>query len=133
MKRKLLPNQKKNYKELQKRLNGYTRKIIPIFSTLALEASKIAVSVDYGTEGMFRFSDFPKTSKKVNKLFNYFFGNIQALIYSGISEEWKNSNEIQDLLARRVLKSFTRQIGRKKKKHILKLTMLQKKRSKKDP
>lgn len=116
MKRKLLPNQKKNYKELQKRLNGYTRKIIPIFSTLALEASKIAVSVDYDTEGMFRFSDFPKTGKKVNKLFNYFFGNIQALIYSGISEEWKNSNEIQDLLARRVLKSFTRQIGEKKEK-----------------
>lgn len=116
MKRKLLPNQKKNYKELQKRLNGYTRKIIPIFSTLALEASKIAVSVDYDTEGMFRFSDFPKTEKKVNRLFNYFFGNIQALIYSGISEEWKNSNEIQDLLARRVLKSFTRQIGEKKEK-----------------
>ena len=47
MKKPKLPNQKKAYKDLGKRLNAYTRKIISIYETLAKESAKIATSTDF--------------------------------------------------------------------------------------
>lgn len=116
MKKPKLPNQKKAYKDLAKRLNGYTKKILVIYGTLAKEASKIATSTDYDGDGEFSFADYPKTEKKVNALLDYYSNNMQALVYSGISDEWKNSNTLQDLLAKRVIKSFVRKIGENKEK-----------------
>ena len=111
-----LPNQKKAYKSLSKRLNGYTKKILTIYSTLAKEASRIATSTNYDGDGEFSFADYPRTSKKVNAMLDYYSNNMQALVYSGISDEWKNSNTLQDLLAKRVIRSFSRKIGETKQK-----------------
>ncbi len=111
-----LPNQKKAYKDLSKRLNGYTKKILAIYATLAKEATKIATSTDYNGDGEFSFADYPRTAKKVDALMDYYSNNMQALVYSGISDEWKNSNTLQDLLAKRVIKTFTRKIGEAKQK-----------------
>lgn len=116
MKKPKLPNQKKAYKDLAKRLNGYTKKILVIYGTLAKEASKIATSTDYDGDGEFSFADYPKTEKKMNALLDYYSNNMQALVYSGISDEWKNSNTLQDLLAKRVIKSFVRKVGENKEK-----------------
>ena len=57
MKKPKLPNQKKAYKDLGKRLNAYTRKIISIYETLAKESSKIATSTDFDGDGEFSFDD----------------------------------------------------------------------------
>lgn len=87
-----IPNQKKAYRDLGKRLNGYTKKILSIYAELAKEASKIALSTNFNGEGEFSFASFPRTSKKVESLLDYYSNNMQALVYSGISSEWKNSN-----------------------------------------
>lgn len=109
-----LPNQKKAYKDLAKRLNGYTKKVLTIYAVLAKESAKIATSTGYDGDGEFSFADYPRTAKKVEALLNYYSDNMQSLIYSGISEEWKNSNILQDLLAKRVIKAFSRKIGEAK-------------------
>ena len=116
MKKPKLPNQKKAYKDLGKRLNAYTRKIISIYETLAKESAKIATSTDFDGDGEFSFDDYPRTEKKVNALLDYYSNNMQALVYNGISDEWKNSNTLQDLLAKRVIGSFTRKIADAKQK-----------------
>ena len=103
-----LPNQKKAYKDLSKRLNTYTRKVLAIYEVLSKESAKIATSTDYDGDGEFSFADYPKTSKKVDALLDYYYNNMRALVYSGISNEWKNSDTLQDLLAKRVIKTFTR-------------------------
>lgn len=116
MKKPKLPNQKKAYKDLGKRLNAYTRKIISIYETLAKESAKIATSTDFDGDGEFSFDDFPRTERKVNALLDYYSNNMQALVYNGISDEWKNSNTLQDLLAKRVIGTFTRKIADAKQK-----------------
>ncbi len=116
MKSKNLPNQKKAYKDLSKRLNGYTRKILAIYEALAKESAKIATSTNFDGDGEFYFSNYPRTSKRVDALLDYYSNNMQALVYSGISEEWKNSNTLQDLLAKRIIRGFTRKIGGTKEK-----------------
>lgn len=116
MKKPKLPNQKKAYKDLGKRLNAYTRKVISIYETLAKESAKIATSTDFDGDGEFSFDDYPRTEKKVNALLDYYSNNMQTLVYSGISDEWKNSNTLQDLLAKRVIGTFTRKIADAKQK-----------------
>lgn len=111
-----LPNQKKAYKDLSKRLNGYTKKILAIYAVLAKESARIATSTNYDGDGEFSFADYPRTSKKVNAMLDYYSNNMQALVYSGISDEWKNSNTLQDLLAKRIIRSFSRKIGETKQK-----------------
>lgn len=116
MKKPKLPNQKKAYKDLGKRLNAYTRKIISIYETLAKESAKIATSTDFDGDGEFSFGDYPRTEKKVNALLDYYSNNMHTLVYNGISDEWKNSNTLQDLLAKRVIGTFTRKIADAKQK-----------------
>ena len=82
MKKPKLPNQKKAYKDLGKRLNAYTRKIISIYETLAKESVKIATSTDFDGAGRVLFDDYPRTEKKVNALLNYYSNNMQALVYN---------------------------------------------------
>lgn len=111
-----LPNQKKAYKDLSKRLNTYTRKILAIYDVLSKESAKIATSTDYDGDGEFSFADYPRTSKKVNAMLDYYYNNMRALVYSGISNEWKKSDTLQDLLTKKVIRTFTRKIGEVKKK-----------------
>lgn len=119
MSRRTIPNQRKSYKDLNKRLNGYTRKILAIYSVLAYEGALYALENGYNGDVEFHFSNYPKTKKKANSLFQNFRDNMQALIYSGISAEWKHSNTFQDLLANKILKSFTRTIdGRIRKRYF---------------
>lgn len=116
MSRRSVPNQRKAYKDLNKRLNGYTRKIVAIYSMLAYESALYAIENGYDGDGEFHFSDYPKTKKKANTMFQNFRNNMQALIYSGISNEWKRSNAFQDQLANGVIKTFKRTINEEKRK-----------------
>lgn len=83
-------------------------KVLAIYAMLAKEAADIAISVRYDGSDEFSFANYPKTKRRVKALLNFYFNNMQMLVYSGISDEWENSNVFQDLLVRRVLQAYTK-------------------------
>lgn len=111
-----IPNQKRKYQELNSRLDRYVALVEQIYDALNLEAGRIVGITDYSMDksGIFHFSDYPQTRKRINDLQARFVSDIQAIIYRGTSEEWKNSNEVQDLMADKVLKTYTAVIDREK-------------------
>lgn len=100
------PNQKNRYRQLNKRLAGYVLLVEQIYDELNLEAAQIALSTGYDGSKPFHFKDYPKTRDRVNKLKKKFVEELHAVIYRGTSDEWKQSNLVQDLLADRVLKAY---------------------------
>lgn len=111
------PNQKNKYRELNKRLAKYVFLVEQIYEQLNLEAAKIAVSTGYqGGDKPFRFGDYPNAKNRVNKLKKQFVEDMGTLIYRGTSDEWKESNLVQDLLADKVLKTYNAQIDGKRRK-----------------
>lgn len=114
-----IPNQKRKYQELNTRLNKYVSLVEQIFDTLNLEAAKIACTTDYDADGnsTFKFTDYPQTRKRVQDLQAQFVNDISAVIYRGTSEEWKNSNVVQDMLAKKVLGAYDAQVGGEKNLH----------------
>ena len=107
------PNQKHKYVELNKRLAKYVALIEGIYEQLNLEAAKlVSNSTDYnaGVEKPFRWSDYPQTRKRIADIQRQFVKDIQAVIMRGTSEEWKNSNEVQDLLVNAVLRAYDAQV-----------------------
>ena len=110
------PNQKRKYGELNKRLAKYVMLVESIYEDLNLEAAKIVGITDFtiDSDRPFMWSDYPQTRKRIRDLQERFVEDIGAVIYSGTSEEWKNSNEVQDLLANKVLQTYGATIGKKK-------------------
>nr|DAE23344.1 MAG TPA: ADP-ribosyltransferase exoenzyme [Myoviridae sp. ctcPl3] len=113
-----VPNQKKKYRELNARLNKYIALVEQIYDTLNLEAAKLVGITDYSAnnEKAFQFSDYPQTKKRINDIQAQFVEDIGSVIYSGTSKEWQNSNEVQDLLANKILKAYNAQVDKKKYK-----------------
>lgn len=114
-----IQSQKKKYKELEARLGKYIALIEGIYDTLNLEAAKAVGRTGYmpGTGEPFKWSDYPQTKKQINDLQARFVDEIGAAIYRGTSDEWKNSNEVQDLVADKVLAAYDVQVSGKKYKH----------------
>lgn len=113
-----IPNQKKKYQELNSRLNRYVALVEQIYDTLNLEAAKIALNTEYDADSgtVFKFSDYPQTKKSITDIQAQFVDDIRSVIYRGTSDEWKNSNEVQDLMADKVLKAYTATIDKEKYK-----------------
>lgn len=113
-----LPNQKKKYKELSTRLNRYAALVEQIYDTLNLEAAKVVSRTGYSAdnEKPFKWSDYPQTKKQIEDIQTRFVDDIHYIIYRGTSEEWKNSNEVQDLMANKILKAYNAQVNKKKYK-----------------
>lgn len=110
------PNQKRKYGELNKRLAKYVMLVESIYEDLNLEAAKIVGITDFtiDSDRTFMWSDYPQTRKRIRDLQERFVEDIGVVIYSGTSEEWKNSNEVQDLLANKVLQTYGATIGKEK-------------------
>lgn len=110
------PNQKRKYGELNKRLAKYVMLVESIYKDLNLEAAKIVGITDFtiDSDRPFMWSDYPQTRKRIRDLQERFVEDIQAVIQRGTSEEWKNSNEVQDLLANKVLQTYGATIGKEK-------------------
>lgn len=108
-----IPNQKNKYKELETRLNKYVILVEKIYETLNLEAAKAVGRTDYASnmEEPFKWSDYPQTQKQINDIQSRFVKDMTAIIYSGTLEEWNNSNAVQDLVANKVLSSYTAQVN----------------------
>lgn len=109
-----IPNQKKKYKELEKRINKYTLELEHIFDILNAEAARLALSTSYDNslDELFSFSKYPETRYGIQRLQEKYVNDIGSLIYSSTSEEWKNSNLACDLVADGVLKSYIGQVNR---------------------
>lgn len=112
-----LPNKRKEYKELSKRLAGYMMQVRTIYDRLNERAASIVESVGYDGAVEFSFADYPETKRDLQLLQSQFIGDMQSLIYSGTSAEWKKSNLLQDLVADKALKYYRAQVAGKKFKH----------------
>lgn len=112
------PNQKSKYQELNDRLQRYILIVQQIYDDLAMEAAKIVLRTNYDPNNgkVFRFKDYPQTKAGIDRLLQQFINDMRTVIYSGASDEWRRSNEIQDLLADGVLVSYTGQINKEKYK-----------------
>ena len=111
-----IPNQKNKYAQLNNRLANYVSIVRQIYDALNLEAAKMAERVDYSGEKPFRFRDYPQLRDSVLKLKKRFSADMQALIYTGTSREWKESNLVQDLVADKVLKAYGAKVNGQKYK-----------------
>lgn len=112
-----LPNQRKAYKMLSKRLAGYMMQVRGIYDRLNEKVAAIVESVGYEGSVEFSFSDYPETNHDLQLLQRQFIGEMQSLIYSGTSQEWKNSNTFQDAVANKALRYYHAQVGGKRFKH----------------
>lgn len=114
------PSQKYKYSELNKRIAKYVALVQAVYDTLNLEVAKLVESlgiskIDFN-ELQFSFSDYPEARKRLSDIQAQFVDDIFAIIYRGTSDEWKNSNEVQDLLANAVLKAYDAIIDKEKYK-----------------
>lgn len=112
-----LPNQKKAYKELSRRLAGYVMQVRSIYNRLNEKAASIVESTDYDGSVEFLFDDYPEVKGQVQALQRQFVGDMQSLISSGTSVEWKNSNLFQDLVAKKALNYYRAQVRGVRFKH----------------
>lgn len=112
-----LPNQKKAYKELSKRLAGYMMRVRNIYDGLNEKAAMLVESVGYEGLAEFSFNDYPEIEREVKLLLSQFVGELQTLIYSGTSSEWKSSNTFQDAVADKALKYYRAQVHGDRFKH----------------
>lgn len=112
-----LRNKRKEYKELSKRLAGYMMQVRTIYDRLNERAASIVESVGYDGAVEFSFADYPETKRDLQLLQKQFVGDMQSLIYSGTSAEWKRSNLLQDLVADKALKYYRAQVAGKKFNH----------------
>lgn len=101
-----IPNQKKQYQLLNKRLAAYMAAVRRIYGELGSEAAKIASSTGYDGKKPFAWKDYPKTKARVQKLQESFVSQLGSLIMSGTSDEWRRSNLQQDLIVDNVLKGY---------------------------
>lgn len=117
MGRPRLPNNKKAYKGLSRRLAGYMLQVRNIYDRLNEKVASLVESVGYDGSTEFFFADFPEVKRDLLLLQRQFVGEMQTLIYSGTSVEWKNSNIFQDLVANKALKYYRVQVSGERFKH----------------
>jgi hypothetical protein len=112
-----LPNNKKAYKGLSRRLAGYMLQVRNIYDRLNEKVASLVESVGYDGSTEFFFADFPELKRDLLLLQRQFVGEMQTLIYSGTSVEWKNSNIFQDAVANKALKYYRAQVSGERFKH----------------
>ena len=103
-------NQKKAYNALGSRLDQYVARVQSIYDELSLQTARIAEMTAYDGGVPFLFADYPEVGQLVEDLKTQFVGEMRGLVMSGTSAEWKRSNVLQDLLAKKVLKYYDAQI-----------------------
>lgn len=99
-------NNKAKYISHFSRLNAYAVKVQKVYDTLNDEIARMVLRSGYNGEAPFRFSDFPETKKAFEEVQSTFVSNIRSIVYTGTSEEWRESNLVQDLLVDKTLKFY---------------------------
>lgn len=99
-------NQKAKWRAHSIRLARYASRVQSVYDTLSDEIAKAIVRTGYDGTATFRFADYPLAKKKFEEVQAAFVRDLRSIIYSGTSEEWKQSNLVQDLLADNALKFY---------------------------
>lgn len=102
-----IPNQRKAQLEHKKRIERYVALINQLYDKLNKEASKLALTTDHDPAKQFLWSDYPQTKAALEKLQSQYISEMQTIIMAGTSAEWKESNFVQDLVAKKLLKAYT--------------------------
>lgn len=84
-------------------MERYGRSILSIFQTAAEEAARIGASIDrYDPERPFRFSEYPRTMTRIERLIEELRSAIVVCVVDGVRSEWALANDKNDELSRRV-------------------------------
>ncbi|MDE6020289.1 MAG: hypothetical protein K2H01_04715 [Ruminococcus sp.] len=102
-----IPNQRKANIEHKKRIERYCALIQQVYDKIAQESARFASLAGADPDKPFSFADYPLTKEAIKKLQSKLISEVGAIIMSGTSDEWKESNLVQDLVAKKVLKAFT--------------------------
>lgn len=102
-----IPNQRKAQLEHKKRIERYVALINQLYDKLNKEASKLALMTDHDPAKQFLWRNYPQTKAALNKLQSQYISEMSAIIMAGTSAEWKESNLVQDLVAKKLLKAYT--------------------------
>ena len=101
-----IPNQKKAYNALNGRLINYVAQVQSIYDRIANQVATAIDVVGYDGSEEFLFSDYPELKQTINGIMTSYTAQMNNLIYAGTTKEWKESNIMQDLLARKVLRAY---------------------------
>ena len=101
-----IPNQKKAYDALNLRLIKYMSQVQSIYDRIANQIAIAVDSTNYDGSVEFLFRDYPELNQIVKNLMSDYAAQMNNLIYAGTTKEWKESNIMQDLLARKVLRAY---------------------------
>lgn len=102
-----IPNQRKANINHKKRVERYAKLIQEAYDRMAQEMSRIASIAEVDPDVQFSFSDYPLTRNAISRLQNQLMQEIGGIIMAGTSEEWRESNLVQDMVARKVLTAYT--------------------------
>ena len=102
-----IPNQRKANLQHKQRVEQYSVLIQQVYDRVAKEAARQAVLAGANSETSFSFDDYPLTKEAIKRLQAKFINEVIGIIMRGTSEEWKESNLIQDLVAKKVLTAYT--------------------------
>lgn len=102
-----IPNQRKANLEHKKRIERYAMLIQQVYDNVAKEAARYAVLAGVDPEKPFLFDDYPLTKESVKQLQSQLINEVSGIIMAGTSSEWKESNLVQDLVAKKVLSAYT--------------------------
>lgn len=101
-----LPSQKSLYNSLNKRLSVYVTLVQNLYDRYNLKAAQIALDAGYEGNGEFHFDDDVVSRKLMRDVQRDFVDDMQSIIHSGITKEWRESNRIQDLISDKVLSFY---------------------------
>ncbi|MBD5319377.1 MAG: hypothetical protein HDS07_00540 [Bacteroides sp.] len=102
-----IPNQRKANINHKKRVERYAKLIQEAYDRMAQEMSRIASIAEVDPDVQFSFADYPLTRNAISRLQNQLMQEIGGIIMAGTSEEWRESNLVQDMVARKVLTAYT--------------------------
>lgn len=107
MQKPRIPNSRKAALEHRKRIERYVALIGQLYDRLDKEAARLALSTGHDPAAQFLWSDYPETARALRKLQERYVADMRAIVMAGTSAEWKESDLVQDLVARKVLKAYT--------------------------
>ena len=102
-----IPNQRKANLDHKKRVEQYVVLIRQVYDNMAREAARLASLAGADGDKPFSFDDYPFTKSAITRLQSQMMADLEAIIMSGTSAEWKESNLVQDLVAKKVLTAYT--------------------------
>ena len=82
-----IPNQKKAYDALNKRLVNYVAQVQSIYDRIASQVATAIDGVGYDGSEEFLFGDYPELKQTINGIMTNYAAQMNNLIYAGTTKE----------------------------------------------